>query len=323
MQASTADVPAKAARQRRRGRMARTWRGIAVTLRAMGWSGKVGLFILAVMVIMAVFAPWLAPYDPHHQDLMATLQGPSTQHWLGTDNLGRDLVSRLVYGARIPLAVGLIAAFGSMVIGVSLGLLAGIRGGLTDAVIMRVTDAFICFPPLILILSIAATLGAGIHNIVLSFLIFGWTGFARIVRAEVLVKRELPYVEAARSIGMSEWRVALVHVLPNCVAPIVVAFSITMGSAILVEGGASFLGLGAQPPTASWGRELQVGFTYIESVPLVAIASGLMISLAVIAFNFIGDALLDVLDPRRSGAGRRARKGAGHGSAGTDNAILG
>ena len=261
----------------------------------------VGLAIIGLMCAMAVFAPFLAPCNPYHQDLYAVLAPPTRAHWLGTDNLGRDLLSRVIYGARVSLFVGIVSTAASSAIGVALGLIAGFRGGLVDSIIMRVTDAFLCFPPLIFILVMAATLGPGITNIILSFAVFGWTGFARIVRGTVLYVRELPFIEASRSAGVPPLRLMWRHVLPNALAPIIVTASITVGGAILVEAGVSFLGVGVQPPTASWGVELRIGFTYLQSVPLFSIAPGLMVSLAVIAFNFVGDGLRDALDPRLKG----------------------
>jgi len=250
---------------------------------------------------MAVFAPLLAPYSPYDQDLYAVLSPLSAAHWLGTDNVGRDLLSRVIYGTRVSLLVGVVSTLLSSAIGV-----AGFRGGAVDAIIMRITDAFLCFPPLIFILAMAAALGPGVYNAIISYAVFGWTGFARIMRGQVLLVRELPFIEAARSVGVPPFRLMWRHVLPNAVAPIIVAASVTVGAAILVEAGVSFLGLGVQPPTASWGQELRIGFTYLESVPLFSIAPGLMISLAVIAFNFVGDGLRDALDPRLKGMdGRR------------------
>jgi peptide/nickel transport system permease protein len=260
-----------------------------------------GLVVILLFCLMAAFAPWLAPWSPYEQDLYAVLAGPSAQHWFGTDNLGRDLLSRTIYGARVSLLFGIGSTALSAVLGVALGLLAGFRGGWIDAVIMRITDAFLCFPPLIFILAMAAALGPGLHNVVLSFALFGWTGFARIVRGQVLLVRELPFVEAARSAGLSPARIMWAHILPNTLAPIIVAVTITVGAAILAESGVSFLGLGVQPPTASWGKELRVGFTYLESVPLFSVAPGLMITLVVVAFNFVGDGLRDALDPRLKG----------------------
>jgi peptide/nickel transport system permease protein len=268
---------------------------------------SVGLVIIAALCFLAIFAPLLAPYSPYDQDLYSVLAPPSAAHWLGTDNLGRDLLSRILYGARVSLFVGVASTALSVVPGVALGLLAGFKGGIVDAVIMRLTDAFLCFPPLIFILAMSAALGPGLHNVMLSFALFGWTGFARITRGQVLVVRELPFIEAARAVGVPPLRIMVRHVLPNTLAPIIIAATIGVGSAILVESGVSFLGLGVQPPTASWGKELRVGFTYLVTVPLFAIAPGAMISLAVIAFNFVGDGLRDALDPRLRGAGRVRR----------------
>jgi len=268
---------------------------------------SVGLGIIVALCVLAVFAPLLAPYSPYDQDLYSVLAAPTAAHWLGTDNLGRDLLSRILYGARVSLFVGIVSTALSAAPGVAIGLVAGFRGGIVDAIIMRVADAFLCFPPLVFILAMSAALGPGLHNVMLSFALFGWTGFARITRGQVLVVRELPFVEAAHAVGVPPLRIMYRHVLPNTLAPIIIAATIGIGTAILVESGVSFLGLGAQPPTASWGKELRVGFTYLVNVPLFAIAPGVMISLAVIAFNFVGDGLRDALDPRLRGAGRVRR----------------
>lgn len=267
----------------------------------------VGLVIVSLFIAIALFAPLIAPWSPYEQDLYAVLAPPSAAHWLGTDNLGRDLLSRTLYGARVSLLFGIGSTALSAALGIVLGLLAGFRGGAVDAVIMRITDAFLCFPPLIFVLALAAALGPGLHNVVLSFALFGWTLFARIVRGQVLLVRELPFIEAARSSGLSPWRIMMVHVLPNTLAPVLVAVTITIGFAILVESGVSFLGLGVQPPTASWGKEVQVGYKYLENAPLFSIAPGLMITLVVIGFNFVGDGLRDALDPRLKGMGLRRK----------------
>jgi ABC-type dipeptide/oligopeptide/nickel transport system permease subunit len=264
---------------------------------------SVGLGIIALLCFIAVFAPLLAPYNPYDQDLYGVLAAPSAAHWLGTDNLGRDLFSRLLYGARVSLFIGIVSSALSATLGVAIGLFAGFKGGVIDAIIMRITDAFLCFPPLIFILAMSAALGPGLQNVMLSFALFGWTGFARITRGQVLQIRELPFIEAARAIGMSPYRIMRRHILPNAVAPILVAITITVGTAILIESGVSFLGLGVQPPTASWGKELRIGFTYLETAPLFSLAPGLMITLAVVGFNFVGDGLRDALDPRLRGAG--------------------
>jgi len=265
---------------------------------------RAGLTIIAVLCFIAIFAPVLAPFDPYDQDLYRVLAPPSAVHWLGTDNLGRDLFSRILYGARVSLFVGIVSSLLSAGLGVVIGLVAGFKGGAVDSIIMRITDAFLCFPPLIFILAMSAALGPGLHNVMLSFAIFGWTGFARITRGQVLLVRELPFIEAARSVGVPPLRIMMRHVLPNIMAPVLVAVTITIGGAILVESGVSFLGLGVQPPTASWGKELRVGFTYLEAAPLFSIAPGVMITLAIVSFNFVGDGLRDALDPRLRGTNR-------------------
>jgi len=201
--------------------------------------------------------------------------------------------------------VGVTATVVSAIAGVVIGLVAGYLGGPVDNVVMRVTDAFMCFPYLIFVLALAAALGPGVTNIVAAFCLLGWTGFARLVRGQVLLVRELPYVEAARAVGLGEARVMVRHVLPNTLAPVIVAASITIGLAILTESGTAFLGLGAEPPTASWGKELRIGYTYLERVPLFSLAPGVMITLTVLAFNFLGDGLRDALDPRLRGDRRR------------------
>jgi peptide/nickel transport system permease protein len=272
-----------------------------VALWRTGGPSRFGLIVIGAMLFIAVFAPLLAPYGIDDQDLMNALAGPSLQHWLGTDQLGRDLLSRLIYGTRVPLLVAAVCTMISMLIGVAVGLTAGFLGGWVDSIVMRVTDAFLCFPSLVFVLLMSAHLGPGIHNVILSFAVFGWTGFARITRGQVLVVRELPFIEAARAIGMSRYRLVVGHVLPNVLTPIIVACSMTAGGAILVEGGASFLGIGVQPPTPSWGKELQVGFSYLEVMPLLSLSAGLLITLAVVAFNFVGDGLRDMLDPRQHG----------------------
>jgi ABC-type dipeptide/oligopeptide/nickel transport system permease subunit len=268
---------------------------------------RVGLVIIAALILIAIFAPVLAPYSPTQQDLYRVLAAPSRLHLLGTDNLGRDVLTRLMYGARVSLFVGIVSSLISAVVGVPIGLISGFRGGFVDSLIMRITDAFLCFPPLVFILAMSAALGPGLQNVMLSFALFGWTGFARITRGQVLQVRELPFIEAARSVGVPSSRIMFRHILPNIAAPVLIALTVTIGIAILVESGVSFLGLGVQPPTASWGKELRVGFTYLAVAPLFSIAPGIMISLAIISFNFVGDGLRDALDPRLRGANRVQR----------------
>jgi ABC-type dipeptide/oligopeptide/nickel transport system permease subunit len=265
----------------------------------------VGFVIILMLVIMAVFAPVLAPQDPNEQDLYHVLEGPSRKHFLGTDDVGRDLLSRVIYGARVSLLVGLISTVFSAIIGIFVGLIAGYKGGITDMIIMRITDTFMCIPGLIFLLVMAAALGPGIHNIVIAITLLGWTGFARIVRGQILIIRELPYIDAAHAAGASGFRIMFKHLLPNAMAPVIVAVSMAIGGAIMLESAAAFLGLGVQPPTPSWGKALRIGYSYLEIVPLFSIAPGLMITLAVLAFNFLGDGLRDALDPRLRGEGKK------------------
>lgn len=266
---------------------------------------RVGIVIIVLLVSMAIFAPLIAPYDPNKQDLYAVLKGPSKANLLGTDNVGRDLLSRVIFGTRISLGVGIAATFFSAILGVFIGLIAGYYGGVADMVIMRITDIFMCIPWLVFVLVLAAALGPGIDNIVIAIVALGWTGFARIIRGQVLMVRELPYVDAARAAGASGWRIMFRYLLPNSLAPIIVAATMTIGGVIIVESAAAFLGLGVQPPTASWGKALRTGYSYLERVPLFSIAPGLMITLSVLAFNFVGDGLRDALDPRLRGEGKK------------------
>lgn len=266
---------------------------------------RAGVAIIILLASMAVFAPLLAPYDPNAQDLYKVLTGPSADHWLGTDNVGRDLLSRIIYGARVSLLVGFFSVFISVFIGSVLGLLAGYRGGVADMVIMRIVDTFMCIPFLPFVLVLAAALGPGLKNIILALSILGWTGFCRIMRGQVLMVRELPYVEAARAAGASGFRIMFKHLFPNCLAPIIVAVTISLGMFIMLESTMSFFGLGVQPPTPSWGKELRTGYSYLESVPFFSIAPGILITLGVLAFNFLGDGLRDALDPRLRGEGEK------------------
>jgi len=282
-----------------------------VGLRAIGRAllrhklARIGVTIIVLLVCTAVFAPLLAPFDPNEQDLYNVLSGPSQKHWLGTDNVGRDLLSRVIYGSRVSMMVGVVATALSACIGVLIGLVAGYRGGKVDMVVMRITDTFMCIPGLVFVLVMAAALGPGINNVIYAIVALGWCGFARIIRGQVLTVREQPFVEAARAIGTRGLRIMFKHLLPNSLAPIIVAATITLGGTIMLEASASFLGLGVQPPTPSWGKELRTGYTYLERVPLFSIAPGLMITAAVLSFNFVGDGLRDALDPRLRGEGKK------------------
>lgn len=268
---------------------------------------RAGIIIIFLLFIMAIFAPLLAPYDPNAQDLYTVLTGPSAAHWLGTDNVGRDLLSRIIYGSRVSMTVGFLSVFISVIIGSFLGLLAGYRGGVVDMIVMRVVDTFMCIPYLPFVLVLAAALGPGLKNIIVALAILGWTGFCRIMRGQVLMVRELPYIEAAKAAGASDLRIMLKHLFPNCLAPIIVAATISLGSFIMLESAMAFFGLGVQPPTPSWGKELRTGYSYLETVPFFSIAPGLLITLAILAFNFLGDGLRDSLDPRLRGEGKKIK----------------
>ena len=281
--------------------------GVWAVMRAV-WKHKVscmGIVIILLLVLMAIFAPLLAPYDPNEQDLYHVLEGPTRAHLLGTDDVGRDLLSRVIYGSRVSLFIGVTATVFSATIGILIGLVAGYKGGITDMIIMRITDTFMCIPGLVFLLVLAATLGAGIHNIIIAVTVLGWTAFARIIRGQVLVVRELPFIEASHAAGASELRIMFRHLLPNSIAPIIVTASLAVGFNIMLESAAAFFGLGVQPPTPSWGKALRVGYSYLEIVPLFSIAPGLMITLAILAFNLLGDGLRDALDPRLRGEAKK------------------
>ncbi|MEE9556278.1 MAG: ABC transporter permease [Candidatus Adiutricales bacterium] len=268
---------------------------------------RFGLIVIFLLILMAVLAPVIAPYHPNDQDLYQVLKGPSKEHWLGTDNVGRDLLSRILYGAQISMTAVTFATLGSIMLGIIMGLIAGFKGGIVDNVIMRMVDTFMVFPGLIFILIMAAALGPGIKNVIIAIILFGWTWAARVIRGQVLAVREHPYVEAAKAAGASEWRVMLKHVLPNSIAPMIVATALGMGGAVGMEAGAAFLGIGVQPPTPSWGRALRTGYSYLERVPLFSIAPGVLITLAVLSFTLLGDGLRDALDPRIRGEGKKIK----------------
>ncbi len=257
-----------------------------------------GLIILVGLVGISVFAPWIAPHDPNEQDLYRVLEGPSRLHLLGTDDVGRDLLSRVIYGSRVTLVIGGVSTLFAGIIGVLLGLVAGYKGGFADMVIMRITDTFMSMPLLVLVLVMIATLGPGIKNLIIVITVLTWPAYARIVRGEAMRVSKLPYIEAAQALGASGLRIMFRHILPNIMAPIIVTASISVGINIMMESTVSFLGLGVQPPTPTWGNELKIGYAYLEVVPLFSIAPGLMITLAVLAFNLIGDGIRDVFDPR-------------------------
>ncbi|GAC1321366.1 MAG: ABC transporter permease [Chloroflexota bacterium] len=259
-----------------------------------------GGVIIGVMALMALLAPLIAPYSPTYQDLNHTIQGPGGGHLLGTDDLGRDVFSRIIFGARISVAASIIPVLIAVAAGVPAGLITGYFKGWWDETIMRVVDAMQAFPFLVLALALASALGPGFINAMIAIGIGFTPAFVRIVRGQVLAVASQDYILSARAIGTRDARILREHVLPNSLAPLLVQISVSMAGAILAEAGLSFLGLGVQPPTASWGQMLTVAQQYINSAPWLAIWPGIAIFLAVLGFNLLGDGVRDGLDPRLS-----------------------
>lgn len=268
------------------------------------------LSILLLLALLAILAPWVAPHDPYElnrdaQGQVLYLQPPSSRFLLGTDAIGRDVLSRLLYGGRSTLSVAAAAVAISLVIGVALGLVAGFYGGVVDTLIMRFVDILLAFPRTLLALAVVALLGVGLENVMLAIGIAGITGYARLVRGSVLSAKEHAYVEAARSVGASNGRILVRHLLPNVVAPVIVLATLDVAHAILSASSLSFLGLGAQPPTPEWGLMLFEGREHLHDALWVTMAPGLTIMLTVLAANMFGDGLRDAFDPRLWGAGNR------------------
>jgi len=260
---------------------------------------SIGVVLVTIFVLCALFAPWIAPQDPAQIDLPTRLAGPSPTHWCGTDELGRDILSRLIYGSRISMLVGSCVVAASLALGLIVGSIAGYYGGRIDRFVnVVVMNAFLSFPGILLAIAFVAFRGPGIFNLVLALSLGGWVGYARLVRAQVLAAREREFVEAARALGASDLRVIVRHILPNIIQPIIVQAAIGMAGAILAEATMSFLGLGVPPPTASWGTMLNDGRAHLFDAPHLVIFPALAVMLAVLSFNFIGDALRDFLDPR-------------------------
>lgn len=261
---------------------------------------RLGIAVVLVMLIMALFAPLLARHDPNAIDLISLLEPPSRVHWLGTDIQGRDVWARLVYGARISLAVGVVSQSVALVLGVALGLVAGFYGEWVDEAIMRLADVTLAFPTLLLLIALAAALQPSVGVIFVAIGVVGWAGMARLVRGQVLVVRQLEYVQAARALGGRDRRIMLRHVLPNVIAPVIIAATLGVAGAIMAEAALSFLGLGVQPPTPSWGNMIADGrdLDQLRHAPWTSLAPGLAIGAAVLGFNLLGDALRDALDPR-------------------------
>ncbi len=259
----------------------------------------IGVVLVAIFVIFALFAPWIAPYDPASINLPARLSPPSGAHWCGTDELGRDILSRLIYGSRISMLVGSCVVAGSLGLGLIVGSIGGYYGGGIDRFVnIVVMNAFLSFPGILLAIAFVAFRGPGIFNLILALSLGGWVGYARLVRAQVLSVREREFVEATRALGASDLRVITRHILPNIIQPVIVQAAIGMAGAILAEATMSFLGLGVAPPTASWGTMLNDARAHLFDAPHLVLFPATAVMLAVLAFNFIGDALRDYLDPR-------------------------
>ena len=257
-----------------------------------------GLAVVAALALAAAAAPWLAPGDPYHGELAAALRAPSTAFPLGTDAQGRDVLSRVLFGARLSLAVGLTSQVISLATGLLLGLLAGFRGRWVDAVVMRAADVTLAFPSLLLLIAVAAAVRPSLPVVCVVIGAVGWAGMARLVRGQVLVARGLEYVQAARALGASDVRLVARHVLPNVLGPVIVAATLGVGSAIMAEAALSFVGLGAQPPTPSWGAMIAEGRDLLRVAPWVSLFPGLAIGLTVLGVNLVGDGLRDALDVR-------------------------
>ena len=258
-----------------------------------------GVVLITIFVIFALFAPWIAPQDPAYINLPIRLTGPSSAHWFGADELGRDILSRIIFGARISMLVGSCVVAMSLTLGLIIGSLAGYYGGLIDRFVnIVVMNAFMSFPGILLAIAFVAFRGPGIFNLVLALSLGGWVGYARLVRGQVLACKEREFVEAARALGASDLRIIVRHILPNIIQPVIVQAAIGMAGAILAEATMSFLGLGVPPPTASWGSMLNDGRAHLFDAPHLVIFPALAVMLAVLSFNFIGDALRDYLDPR-------------------------
>lgn len=262
-------------------------------------TGRWGFYLTVLLVVLAIGAPWIAPADPTSQHLAIRLAGPSAAHWMGTDQLGRDILSRIIYGARISMLVAVSVVFGAGVIGLAIGAVAGYFGGWLDRfVTVILINAFLSFPGILLAIAFAAFLGPGIDKVIFALIVTGWAGYARLARAQVLQAKEMEYVLAARSLGASNTRILIRHLLPNILQPVLVQATIAMAGAILAESTLSFLGVGVLAPMPSWGSMLNDARSHLFDAPHLVVFPALAIMAAVLAFNLLGDALRDWMDPR-------------------------
>lgn len=258
----------------------------------------VALAIIALFIFISIFGGMLAPYDPIKPEILSKFQGPSSGHIFGTDELGRDVLSRVMAGARISLGIAVLILAIAVTVGVTIGAIAGYFGGLVDELLMRLTDVFLAFPALILAMAIAASLGRDIKNVVIALTVVYWPWYARLVRGQVLSIKQRDYVEAARSVGAPSRQIMTRHVLPNATAPVIIQMTVDVGYAVLSTAGLSFLGLGAQPPSPEWGTMISGARTYFRDAWWYITFPGLALTLTVVAFNLLGDGLRDYLDPR-------------------------
>ena len=258
---------------------------------------RLGALVVVVAVVAAIVGPLLAPFDPSAQELALRLEGPSLVHWFGLDELGRDIFARVLSGARISLMVGIVVVSVSATIGTVLGAIAGYFGGRVDEAISRIIDILLAFPGLLLAIALVAVLGPSLTNVVLALCLIGWVGYARLVRGQVLRAREFEFVQAARALGAQTSRILVQHIIPTALPAVTVQATLGMGGAILAEASLSFLGLGVQPPTPSWGTMLSYGRSHLLDAPHLTIFPGLAIAVVVLGFNFLGDGLRDTFDP--------------------------
>jgi peptide/nickel transport system permease protein len=271
----------------------RAWRRLRRRKGAM-----VGLAVITIFILLALLAPWIAPYDPLKQSWTLVRKAPSLAHWFGTDEVGRDLLSRVIFGARASLSAGIISVGIALCVGVPLGIVAGYLGGFIDALISRITDAMLATPFLILAIALAAFLGPSLGNAMIAIGITATPIFIRLTRGQVMAVKVEDYIEAARAVGNPRWRIAVFHILPNILPPLLVQATLALATAIIAEAALSFLGLGQQPPAPSWGSMLNSAQRFLTNAPWMAIWPGIAIFLAVLSFNLLGDGLRDALDPR-------------------------
>lgn len=289
-------------------KIVRTRRGAAVRVtRALlaHRSGAVGTVLVVIVVAGALLAPVWSPYDPYRIDMDVALEPPGLAHPLGTDPFGRDVATRVLYGARFSLEVSVLSRLIAIALGTALGLIAGYFGGRAESTIMRLADVTLAYPGLLLLIAVMAAVGPSKVALFIALGFVGWAGVARLVRAQVLSLKEREFILAVRSLGARDARVVVRHLLPNVMTQLIVVFSMGLGTAIMAESSLSFLGLGAQPPAASWGSMISAGLDYLRVAPWLCVVPGVVITMTILGFNLMGDALRDVLDPKLSGSGRR------------------